>query len=211
METIANAGNARVVRDVIQTIHENASYLSKVDGETGDGDHGVNMNKGFLLAGERITDDMTLSEALKTLGSTLFLDIGGSMGPIYGTFFDTIGDVLASEDQIDAATFGKALDEAAKSLMDLAGARIGDKTLVDTIMPAEKAFYDARDGGEDFKDCLVAMAAGAESGKEATKDMQAKVGRAARLGERSIGHYDAGAVSCCIILRSMATSICAEL
>ena len=90
--TIKNAGNAGIALAICDAIHEKAAYLSQIDGETGDGDHGINMNKGFLMAKERITDDMTLSQALNTIGDTLVKDIGGSMGPIYGTFFETLAD-----------------------------------------------------------------------------------------------------------------------
>ena len=95
--------------------------------------------------------------------------------------------------------------------MELAGAKPGDKTLVDTVLPASEAFSKAGAEGRTFADCLKAMSDGAEKGWKSTAGMQAKLGRAARLGERSIGHLDAGATSCCIILQSMASSITAIL
>ena len=88
--------------------------------------------------------------------------------------------------------------------MDLAGAKPGDKTLVDTIVPAYESFKEAQETGKGFKECLEALKIGAEQGKENTRDMVAKLGRASRLGERSKGHLDAGATSCCIILQTMA-------
>ena len=201
-DSFANAGNACIVLSLCDAIHENKDRLSEIDGATGDGDHGVNMNKGFTMAKERIDVASSLSDALEVLGDTLVDDIGGSMGPIYGTFFLTFADDLGESE---------ALHDAAEALMELAGAKPGDKTLVDTVLPASEAFSKAGAEGRTFADCLKAMSDGAEKGWKSTAGMQAKLGRAARLGERSIGHLDAGATSCCIILQSMASSITAIL
>lgn len=204
MEYVLNEDNACIVKEIIQTIHNNSVYLSEIDGETGDGDHGINMNKGFLMADIRIKEDDSFSEALKKLGKTLVMDIGGSMGPIYGTFFSKLSRTLKTEEKIDAKLFEEALKNAEEGLMDLAGAKPGDKTLVDTIVPAYESFKEAQEAGKGFKECLEALKIGAEQGKESTRDMVAKLGRASRLGERSKGHLDAGATSCCIILQTMA-------
>ncbi|MDM8292579.1 dihydroxyacetone kinase subunit DhaL [Faecalicoccus pleomorphus] len=204
MEYVLNEDNACIVKEIIQTIHNNSVYLSEIDGETGDGDHGINMNKGFLMADIRIKEDDSFSEALKKLGKTLVMDIGGSMGPIYGTFFSKLSRTLKTEEKIDAKLFEEALKNAEEGLMDLAGAKPGDKTLVDTIVPAYESFKETQEAGKGFKECLEALKIGAEQGKESTRDMVAKLGRASRLGERSKGHLDAGATSCCIILQTMA-------
>ena len=90
MQYVENQGNAGIVIKIIEAIHENAAYLSEIDGATGDGDHGVNMNKGFMMAKDRIEENVSFSEALKILGRTLVMDIGGSMGPIYGTMFSKL-------------------------------------------------------------------------------------------------------------------------
>lgn len=208
--TIGNAGNAGVALAICDAIHENAAYLSQIDGETGDGDHGINMNKGFLMSKDRITGDMTLAEALKTIGSTLVKDIGGSMGPIYGTFFEALADGL-DVDEFDAIDLAEALDDVVAALKDLAGAKEGDKTLIDTAAPAARAFSTAVAEGAPLSEALDALAAGAADGLESTRGMQAKIGRAARLGERSIGHLDAGATSCCIILTTLASELAAQL
>ena len=207
MEYVLNEDNACIVKEIIQAIHNNSVYLSEIDGETGDGDHGINMNKGFLMADVRIKEDDSFSEALKKLGKTLVMDIGGSMGPIYGTFFSKLSRTLKTEEKIDAKLFEEALKNAEEGLMDLAGAKPGDKTLVDTIVPAYESFKEAQEAGKGFKECLEALKIGAEQGKESTRDMVAKLGRASRLGERSKGHLDAGATSCCIILQTMADGL----
>lgn len=210
MERIATAGGVEVVRAIVEAIHENAAYLSEVDGETGDGDHGVNMNKGFLMAGERLTDDMDLAAALKVVSRTLVMDIGGSMGPIYGTLFKRLAKALAGE-EVGAVELSAALNSAVEGLKGLAGAEEGDKTLVDTIAPATRAFDAAVAAGKPLAECLDAMADGADAGRDATRDMVAKLGRASRLGERSRGHLDAGATSCAIILRALAEGLKARI
>ncbi|MFO7782878.1 MAG: DAK2 domain-containing protein, partial [Spirochaetia bacterium] len=107
----------------------------------------------------------------------------------------------------DAEVFEKMLASAYEKIQDLGEAKVGDKTLVDTLDPALAAFREAREGGRSFADALAAMAEAAEKGKESTTDLVAKKGRAARLGERSKGVLDAGATSCWLILDSMAKSM----
>ena len=206
-EYVRNQNNAKIVFAIIQQIHENASYLSEIDGATGDGDHGINMDKGFLMARDRIEDNMDYAEALKILGRTLIMDIGGSMGPIYGTMFSRLNKTLKKEDHITKQLFYDALQSALDGLMDLAGAKVGDKTLIDTIYPASVKYKEALDKNESFYECLQQLKIGAEEGKEGTKQLVAKIGRAARLGERSKGFLDAGATSCCIILCTMASAM----
>lgn len=207
MEYINNHNNAIIVLDIIEQIHENAAYLSAIDGATGDGDHGINMNKGFMMAKERIEETIDFSEALKILGRTLVMDIGGSMGPIYGTMFSRISKTLKKEDKITQSNLLEALENALNGLIELAGAKPGDKTLIDTMVPAIDSFKAAISQKKSMSECLDALSDGAEAGKENTKNLVAKIGRAARLGERSKGFLDAGATSCCIILKTMAASM----
>lgn len=196
-----------IVDNIIKIIQENKDYLSEIDGAIGDGDHGINMNKGFMMAKERIEETIDFSEALKILGRTLVMDIGGSMGPIYGTMFSRISKTLKKEDKITQSNLLEALENALNGLIELAGAKPGDKTLIDTMVPAIDSFKAAIVQKKSMSECLDALSDGAEAGKENTKNLVAKIGRAARLGERSKGFLDAGATSCCIILKTMAASM----
>ena len=198
-----------VVERLIETIQANKAFLSEVDGAIGDGDHGINMAKGFGLTRERLTEEMGFSEALKILGRTLVMEIGGAMGPLYGSFFKAMAKAGKDQEQIDRDVFAQMLSGALSAVTELGNATVGDKTLVDTLSPAVEAFEAARSEGLSFKDALQKMAAAADQGKESTRELVAKVGRASRLGERSKGVLDAGATSCYIILESMATSIIA--
>lgn len=194
--------------EMVRAIQENKDYLGEIDGLIGDGDHGMNMNKGFTLFWEKIRAEETgFSEGLNTLGATLFNKIGGSMGPIYGTLFMSMADGEKEADEIDLVLFTEMLRKSLDELCEIVDARPGDKTLVDTLYPAVQALENARDKNKTFSEALIDMKSAATSGKDSTKDMIARFGRSSRLGERSRGVLDAGAVSCCIILTAMADGI----
>lgn len=212
MSSFKNSGASSVVYNVINTIIDNWVYLSEVDGLIGDGDHGVNMNKGFTLTKNKLGGkEVNLTEGFNVLGKTLILEIGGSMGPLYGTFFTEFSKGFKEVEDIDREAFGAALEGALKGMQAFDRAKVGDKTLMDTLVPAIDAYKAALAEGKDFKAALQDMKVEAEKGKESTKDMVAKIGRAARLGERSRGVLDAGATSCNLILQSMADAIAALL
>ena len=113
--------------------------------------------------------------------------------------------------EFDATDLKEAFADVVESLKDLAGAKEGDKTLIDTAAPASRAFSAALDEGKSLADALAALAIGAAAGLESTRGMHAKIGRAARLGERSIGHLDAGATSCDVILETLAKGLAEKL
>jgi len=193
---------------LIKAIQDNKQYLSDIDGLIGDGDHGVNMNKGFTLCQQELGDEACdLSHGLKTLYLVLMNQIGGSMGPLYGMFFKAMSKACKGQDNLDAEVFAQMLSLAKDKVLDISGAQPGDKTLLDTLIPAQAAYQAALDAHESFADCLSRMSVAAETGRDATKDLVAKVGRSSRLGERSRGVLDAGATSCCFILQTLATSI----
>lgn len=206
--SFTNAAGATVVLDLIKAIQEQKQYLSDIDGLIGDGDHGINMNKGFTLAGEQLgREPGDLTHALGVLSKVLMVKIGGSMGPLYGMFFKAMAGATQGVEAVDAATFGKMLKATREAIEKISPAKPGDKTLMDVLVPAQEAFQTALDGGKPFVECLDVMSQAAELGRDATKDMVAKLGRSSRLGERSRGVVDAGAASCCLILQTMAQSI----
>lgn len=201
---IAFSGRVLVL-ELVDTIETNKAYLSEVDGAIGDGDHGVNMAKGFQLIKTRLGDrEVSLAEGLALIGKTLLTDIGGSMGPIYGTFFIQMSLAARDRNPADPLTFATMLDAAVKGVGELGEAKVGDKTIMDTLIPAEAAYKRAVEGGASLSAALAEMAAAADRGRDSTKDLVAKLGRAARLGERSRGVLDAGATSCALILNTFA-------
>lgn len=197
-----------IVTDLVSVIVANREYLSAVDGAIGDGDHGINMAKGFAHCGRTIEGrQLSLAEALDELTLSLMEGIGGSMGPLYGSLFIGMADEVRGCEEIDAATFAHLLRGGLTSLQDITEAGVGDKCLMDTLIPAVEAFEQAHAAGSSFNDALEAMKAAASQGRDSTRDLVAKIGRASRLGERSLGVLDAGAVSCCLILTRLADSV----
>ena len=216
MKVFFNKDGKTILLRMIETIQENKDYLSELDGLIGDGDHGMNMNKGFTMFSAEIKDvDIGFTQGLYKLGDLLFSKIGGSMGPIYGSIFmnmaeegerDTAND-SRNDLQFDLNSFSAMLDAGYNSLTEIVEARAGDKTLMDTLIPANEALKNAAKEGRDFPEAIVLMKKAAEEGKESTRDLAAKYGRSSRLGDRSKGVLDAGAVSCCLILNAMADGI----
>lgn len=208
MEKFTQETGAKVVDDLILAIQNNKQYLSDIDGAIGDGDHGINMNKGFTLCREALDKQPGgLAYGLKTLGKILMMKIGGSMGPLYGKFFISLGKALDEKEEIGAQDFRTGLKAALESIQAISPAKVGDKTLMDVLIPAQAAYESALDGGASFADALDAMAAAAVVGRDSTIDMVAKLGRSSRLGERSRGVMDAGSASCCLILNTLAGTI----
>lgn len=203
---LANAGG--LVVGLAAAINANRAWLSEIDGAIGDGDHGINMSKGFSQAAAAIGDGAGgLPAALHTLGDTLLSGIGGSMGPLYGTFFLDMAAAAQGAELLDAALLSRMLHAGLAGLQDLGGAQVGDKTLLDTLVPALEAFDAERHLDVGFAEALDAMSAAAERGRDSTRDLVARIGRAARLGERSRGVLDAGAASCCLLLQTLAAGI----
>ena len=193
---------------LIETIDTNGAYLSEIDGATGDGDHGINMTKGVRRTKEKLGDqNVTVPQGLDMLGDVLLSEIGGAMGPLYGSFFIDMAKACGDSSAIDKEVFGKMLNAAVAIMQDLGGAKVGDKTMMDALVPAVEEYEKAVAEGASFSDALDRMADAAEKGKEATRGMIAKLGRASRLGERSRGILDAGAVSCSLILKTFSDSL----
>lgn len=208
METFTQEKGIAIVDDLIRAIQDNKQYLSDIDGAIGDGDHGINMNKGFTLCREALDKQGgDLSYGLKTLGKILMMKIGGSMGPLYGKFFIAIGKSLEEHEDIGSGEFSAAISAALDSIRTISPAQVGDKTLMDVLIPAEAALREAVGTGKSFNEALDAMCGAARAGRDSTVDMVARLGRSSRLGERSRGVMDAGAASCCLILESMSDSV----
>jgi dihydroxyacetone kinase-like protein len=212
MQTFNNASAGDIVASVADRIIENRAYLSEIDGKIGDGDHGVNMAKGFGMAAERLKgQNASLADAFETLGTVLMTEIGGSMGPLYGVMFTEFAEMIEGKDVIDAPLFSKMLHAGLAGIQSIGSAKVGDKTLIDAFVPATEAFDQATAAGKPFAEALTDMADAAEKGRDSTIDLVAKIGRASRLGERSLGVLDAGATSCALILKEIATGVTPKL
>ena len=176
MSSFKNADAGVIVDQLIKTIQKERDYLSEIDGKIGDGDHGINMNKGFTMCEKKLEGTTyNLSEGLTTLGETLLEDIGGSMGPLYGMLFDEMAQACEDEEEITADVFAEMITASVEGIQDISPAQVGDKSLLDTLIPAKEAFVEAKEAGKDFAECLDAMNAAAEKGWQSTKDLVAKI------------------------------------
>ena len=168
----------------------------------------MNMNEGFTTFEKRYADEeYSFSEGLNNLAMVLLNEIGGSMGPIYGTIFMSMADALDGKDEIGTADLAAAFRTAIGELYEIIDARVGDKTLVDTLEPAAQSLEKSAADGTELDEALKLMKAAAEAGRDSTVDLVAKYGRSSRLGERSRGVPDAGSCSCCLLLGAMADGI----
>lgn len=208
-ESFTNDEGILLVKTITMTIRQNREYLSEVDSVGGDGDHGINMSKGFTFVDKElsINPTTTMSDGFRIISTILTNKIGGSMGPLYGSFFLGLAVASLKEVEINKLVMGKMLIKAFDNISAISDAKVGDKTLIDVLSPAVKAYIQAVEEDKSFEDCVTEMGNQAKSGLEATKKLAAKVGRASRIGERSIGHQDAGATSCYLILEAMKDSV----
>jgi phosphoenolpyruvate---glycerone phosphotransferase subunit DhaL len=208
MKSFTNHEGAVIIETLISVIQENKQYLSDIDGLIGDGDHGINMNKGFSLCRLELEKNPgDLAHSANVLSKILMMKIGGSMGPLYGKMFKGFASELEGKNEIGIKEFGNALHAMLVAVQSISPAQPGDKTLIDTLQPAVIAIKKAESDNISFEEALVEMKNAAIKGRDSTKEMVARLGRASRLGERSRGVLDAGATSCSLILGSMADSI----
>lgn len=186
-------------------IEEEKLYLTELDNVIGDGDHGINMARGFQMVDTKLPtiEDKDIGTILKTVGMTLVSTVGGSSGPLYGTAFMKGGMALAGKMEITMADFLAAMDVAIEGIKMRGKSTQGEKTMLDSMIPAMNAMKEASEGGADTKACFAAGIAAAKEGVEYTKTIIATKGRASYVGERSIGHQDPGATSFLNILEAI--------
>ena len=177
-------------------IIENRDFLTELDREIGDADHGINMARGFTeVLAVLPKDSDNISDVLKKTGMTLLSKVGGASGPLYGTAYMQAAKACAGKTVLTPED-GKAVFEAVIAGIQKRGKAVkGEKTMLDAIIPASEAYGAAIDSGSPGGEALDAMCKAAEEGVEFTKTIIATKGRASYLGERSIGHQDPGATS----------------
>jgi phosphoenolpyruvate---glycerone phosphotransferase subunit DhaL len=187
-------------------IEENKDHLTHLDSAIGDADHGVNLVRGFVAARAAVTEKEpgTPGELLTVVGNALVSKVGGASGPLYGTAFRRAGKALGTDPEVTPAALGTALQAALEGVQGLGAATEGDKTMVDALAPAVRAYQQALAAGASLAEAAQAAAGAAELGAEATIPLQALKGRASYLGARSVGHQDPGATSTSLILAALA-------
>ncbi|MDI9489767.1 MAG: dihydroxyacetone kinase subunit DhaL [Bacillota bacterium] len=195
-----------IIENMQKNIGENRSYLSDLDREIGDGDHGINMDRGFQEVMKKMDEmkEQDISGILRTTGMTLAFKVGGASGPLYGTAFMKASDTLKGKEEIVLTDLPGLLDAAIGGIQLRGKAVQGEKTILDTLFPAKEALENAIAEGKNSEQAIDAMLKAGEEGAEYTKTIKATKGRASYIGERSIGHMDPGAASALILLRSIA-------
>jgi dihydroxyacetone kinase-like protein len=210
-EHVVQAGTINAwMGEIAAAVRAESEYLTQLDAAIGDGDHGINMNRGFDAVGKALAvqdGNLPPGQLLTIAGKTLVSTVGGASGPLWGTAFRRAGRSLGNTESFDGAALLAALDAGVDGVVDLGAAATGDKTMVDALRPAVDALREGLDAGAALDSALAAAAAAAEEGARATVPMQARKGRASYLGERSIGHQDPGATSAALIMRALERAI----
>ncbi|MCQ2510500.1 MAG: dihydroxyacetone kinase subunit DhaK [Lachnospiraceae bacterium] len=213
---IGKAELLKVITAMADAIEKEKLYLTELDNVIGDGDHGINMARGFqaVMANMDTLQTMDCSGILTETGKILMKTVGGSSGPLYGTAFRKAGGCLKNKGSISLGDFVEMLEVSIAAIMKLGKSTEGEKTMLDAIGPALRALQKAvADAGDSLnnslnsKDALLAAVNAAEEGVAYTKGIAATKGRASYLGERSIGHEDPGAVSFTLILKTIAETV----
>jgi len=194
------------IKAYAQVIRENKNYLTQLDSDIGDADHGVNMDRGFQAVLGKLpgVSDKDIGAIFKTVGMTLVSTVGGAGGPLYGTFFLQAGGASADKMELNLQDWASALEAATNGVIQRGKAQPGDKTMVDALLPAVQALKDASASQKSLAEALKQSADAAEEGMKATIPLVARKGRASYLGERSAGHQDPGATSSFLLLDTAA-------
>lgn len=227
--TISTAGVAAWLRAFAAAVAEEREYLTELDAAIGDADHGVNMDRGMqaVLAKLDALAAGATGALLKGVGMTLVSTVGGAAGPLYGTLFLEMGKTTGEESpgpetgggspQTNAAPeaapgltpqqWARVIDAGVAGVQARGKAEVGDKTMVDALVPAAAALRAAAAAGLAASEALSQAADAAERGMKGTIPLVARKGRASYLGERSAGHQDPGATSAWLLMRTAAETL----
>ncbi|MEU3707168.1 dihydroxyacetone kinase subunit DhaL [Streptomyces anulatus] len=183
---------------VAASVEREANHLTELDSAIGDADHGSNLQRGFTAVTEVLEKDApaTPGAVLTLAGRQLISTVGGASGPLYGTLLRRTGKALGDDDEVTQDQLARAFAAGVAAVGQLGGARAGDKTMLDALLPAAEALATSFDGAANA----------ARAGAEATVPLQARKGRASYLGERSIGHQDPGATSSALLVEALAAT-----
>jgi len=196
---------------IATAIEEDKDYLSELDGMIGDGDHGITMSIGFRAVTAEITkmdsDQIDPSAVMSTAGTAFLNAVGASTGPLYATAFRRAAKALVGAGDMDPQNCAAMLRAMSIGIAERGKGQRGDKTMLDTWLPAADAAENAVAAGDSAALFWMKVIGAAEAGAAGTRSMVATKGRAARLGERSLGYVDPGAASAVQILKAMALTL----
>ncbi|WP_414160526.1 dihydroxyacetone kinase subunit DhaL [Serratia sp. BNK-26-b] len=181
-------------------------FLTQLDTEIGDADHGLNMNRGFNKVMEKLPSvaDKDIGFILKNTGMTLLSSVGGASGPLFGTFFIRAAQTANAKQSLDLTELHQVMQEGVEGVVMRGKAEPGDKTMCDVWWPVVESLGQSAQQNLSVAEALQRAADSAERAVESTITMQARKGRASYLGERSIGHQDPGATSVMLMMKTLA-------
>ena len=206
---IDNKKLVAIVQATAKRIEAEKDFLTELDNAIGDGDHGINLARGFAAVEKKLPElaEKDLGAILKGIGMALVSNVGGASGPLYGTAYMKAGAALKGKAERTPEDFAAAFDAAIGGVQMRGKAHEGEKTMQEEKMPACKAYKEALAAGKDMKAAVHEAVEAARKGVEYTKTILATKGRASYLGERSIGHQDPGAVSSLMMLEEIAQAL----
>ncbi|MDP7288185.1 MAG: dihydroxyacetone kinase subunit DhaL [Phycisphaerae bacterium] len=210
MADTINADNlVAMLQNAVATIRDNELMLSKLDSATGDGDHGSAMVSAVGAADKAIVewDKASIKSLLKGVGWGMMCIDGGSTGPLWGSLFMGMSKGAGEAETLDCAALADAFEAGLEKLQKQSKAQVGDKTMMDALIPAVGAIRTAADASASINDAMAAAAAAAAEGAAATSEMLAKFGRARNLGDRVIGHIDPGATSMSLLFKAFSEAL----
>jgi dihydroxyacetone kinase-like protein len=185
---------------------ENRQQLTDLDSAVGDGDFGISLDRGYTAVQAELTRNppADIRAVFQNVATVLIKTMGGSSGPLLGTFFLRAGTASASKSELDPADVVALFQAGVEGIQQRGKAVLGDKTMMDAWLPAVDAMRGALEAGGSLTEILGRGTAAAEAGAEATRSMSARKGRASYLGERSVGHPDPGAIAAHLMLKAAA-------
>jgi len=209
MEAIDSAALLDILQAMAKKMESEKDYLTELDNEIADGDHGINLARGFAAVEEKLPSlaGKDIGTILKTAGMQLVSKVGGASGALYGTFFMKAGMAAKGLDTLDGAALVKILGAGVEGIKSRGKATTGEKTMLDAWVPALEALDAGLTSGKSLADALGDAVGAAEEGVEYTKTIIATKGRASYIGERSLGHQDPGATSTLYMLQVLQQAV----
>ncbi|GMA62809.1 dihydroxyacetone kinase subunit DhaL [Alicyclobacillus fastidiosus] len=190
-------------QEISKRIHEKRDELCELDGFAGDGDHGISMDIGFAAACAVSPDEFTdIGEYLKVCAKSFIQAVGASIGPLYGTAFLRAAKYATGKSALSAEDCVQMIQLGVAGMQERGKAQLGDKTLLDTLLPFAQTLRDSMDAQGSWADKVKTAMQEAHAGMESTREMVANIGRSSRLGERSRGGVDPGAASAYVVLQA---------
>ncbi len=191
------------LRIAAEMLHQERDSLTDLDKQIGDGDHGINMDRGFQKLAGQLDGAADIAGVLKTASLVLISTVGGASGPLYGTFFLRAAAACAGKESLGPATLAALFRAGLTGVRQRGRAQPGDKTMVDALTPAVEALETAAASGASLREAVTAAIDAAARGSQDTIPLVARKGRASYLGPRSAGHLDPGAASTLILMQAL--------